>query len=84
MSWTINYSKTALKQLKKLEKSIAKQIMDYMDAITDPWAQGKTLKGELREYWRYRTGDYRIKCKIEKEQLIILVVEVGNRKDIYK
>lgn len=84
MGWTINYSKTAIKQLKKLDKSIAGRIMDFMDAINDPWAHGKTLKGSLREYWRYRVGDYRIKCKIKRKELIILVVEIDNRKDIYK
>ncbi len=48
-----------------------------------PRAIGGPLKGELRDFWRYRVGDYRILAKLEDEQLLVLVVKVGHRSDVY-
>jgi mRNA interferase RelE/StbE len=51
----------------------------------DPRRLGKSLKGpKLGEYWRYRVGEYRIICNIQDGQVCILVIEIGNRQDIYK
>jgi mRNA interferase RelE/StbE len=51
----------------------------------DPRTLGKSLKGpKLGEYWRYRVGEYRIICNIQDGQVCILVIEIGNRQDIYK
>ena len=63
----IVYTPEAQKQLSKLDKKAAGQIKSYMEriaALEDPRDKGKALKGNLGEYWRYRTGDYRIICKI--------------------
>lgn len=74
------------KQLAKLDNSVKKRILDYMDEIanlSDPRSKGKMLVGDLKGFWRYRVGDYRLICRIHDEELEILVVEVGHRKEIY-
>lgn len=74
------------KQLAKLDNSVKKRILDYMDEIanlSDPRSKGKSLVGDLKGFWRYRVGDYRLICRIHDEKLEILVVELGHRKEIY-
>jgi len=88
LAWQIDYTSTALKQLGKLDKPAAKRIIDFMDeriaALQDPRDTGKALMGAmLGAYWRYRVGDYRVVCDIQDNALCILVIEVGNRKDVY-
>jgi mRNA interferase RelE/StbE len=87
--WTINYSDSAQKKLKKLDKQVARRIVDFLDeriaTLDDPRSTGKALTGSiLGEYWRYRVGEYRIICGIQDSELCILVVELGNRKLVYK
>jgi mRNA interferase RelE/StbE len=87
--WKVNYTGTALKQLGKLDKPVAKRIVDFMDQrivmSADPRDNGKALMGALLgAYWRYRVGDYRIVCDIQDQVLCVLVIEVGNRKDVYE
>lgn len=87
MVWKIEYSSSALKSLKKLDKQQAKRIVDYLDyrvaSSEDPRQFGKSLKGNLGEFWRYRVGDYRIICQIRDNELTILAADVGHRRDIY-
>ena len=87
MSWDYRVSERALKELGKLGPDASRRILSYLDdrvrGANDPGQLGKALRGELGEYWRYRVGDYRILCKIEDEVLIVLVVKVGHRRDIY-
>ena len=74
------------KQLAKLDNSVKKRILDYMDEVanlSDPRSKGKMLVGDLKGFWRYRVGDYRLICRIHDEELEILVVEVGHRTEIY-
>ena len=89
MAWTVEYADTALKQLKKLDRAIARSILDYMSdrvaQLEDPRALGKKLVGpKYGAYWRYRVADTRIICTIKDQQLVILVIEVGHRKNIYR
>lgn len=87
MVWTINYSDRALKSLRKMDKQIARRIVDFMDlriaVAADPRQSGKPLKGELGEFWRYRVGDYRILCEIQDDELVILAVTIGHRREVY-
>lgn len=76
----------AEKQITKLGKQIQKRIIKYLAEVSkleNPRSRGKSLIGNLLGIWRYRVGDYRILCKIKDEELIILVLEVGHRKNIY-
>jgi mRNA interferase RelE/StbE len=86
--WLINLSDEAEAQLGKLDRPVAKRIARYLKervvTAEDPRDLGKALQGRLRQYWAYRVGDYRIICDIQDSVLTILVVEVGNRKDVYK
>jgi mRNA interferase RelE/StbE len=88
LAWEIEYTDTARRQLRKLDKPSARRILDYMDQRVAPLADvrslGKALRGPLGEFWRYRVGEYRIVCEVLDKQLRILVVRVGARKDIYR
>lgn len=88
MAWTIEYADTAKKQLRKLDRLAARRILDFMDeraaASEDPRAMGKALKGPLGELWHYRVGDYRVICDIQDGALTVLVLQIGNRREIYR
>jgi mRNA interferase RelE/StbE len=88
MSWDYKISEKALKQLKKLDKQAAAQIIRCMDERVqgreDPRESGKQLKGELNNIWRYRSGDYRILCQLQDKVFVVLVLETGHRKNVYK
>lgn len=87
MVWTINYSDRALKSLRKMDKQNARRIVDFMDLrianASDPRQLGKSLKGDLGEFWRYRVGDYRILCEIRDGELVILATTIGHRREVY-
>jgi mRNA interferase RelE/StbE len=87
--WTISYTETARKQLRKLDRPIARRLVDFMDervaAQADPRSTGQALTGPvLGSFWRYRVGDYRIICDIQDGTLRVLVIEIGNRKSVYR
>ncbi len=88
MAWTIDYTKSARNQLKKLDKAVARRILDFMDNRVakheDPRTLGKALTGSLGALWRYRIGDYRIICEIQHATVRILVVRVGHRSEVYR
>ena len=88
MAWTINYADTARSQLRKLDKQMARRIVDYMDEriadLENPRSAGKALTGPLGGLWRYRVGDCRVICDIQDGALRVLVVQVGNRRDVYQ
>jgi mRNA interferase RelE/StbE len=89
LTWIVNYTDTAKKQLKKLDRQVALRIVDFMDeriaGLEDPRSTGKALTGLLLgAYWRYRIGEYRVICDIQDGALCVLVIEVGNRKEVYK
>ena len=88
MTWTTEYTKTAASQLRKLDKQVAKRILNYLEdkiaQLENPRSRGKALSGPLGELWRYRIGDYRVICEIQDTVMQILVIELGHRKQIYK
>lgn len=82
----VSFSDKAEKEFLKLDKPIQKQIQTFISKLIElenPRSQGKALVGNLLGFWRYRVGDYRLLCKIIDEELLIIVVEVGHRKDVY-
>lgn len=88
MAWTIEYADSAKGQLRKLDPQTARRIVDFMDeriaALQDPRSTGKALTGPLGAFWRYRVGDCRVICDIQDDALRVLVVQVGNRREIYR
>lgn len=88
MAWKIRFHKSAEKQLKKLLRSDSQRIISYLETrllgAKDPRKLGKPLRGELSMYWRYRVGDFRIICDIQDKQLMILVIHIGHRRDVYR
>ena len=87
MIWKIEFESKAAKHFEKLDKTIQKRIgveIDKIAQIKNPRDYGKSLKGNLSGLWRYRAGDYRILCKIYDDKLLILVLDVDHRKNIYK
>lgn len=88
MAWTIEYADTAKKQLRKLDRSVARRIIDFIDeriaSANDPRRLGKPLKGPLGDLWCYRVGDFRILCDIQDGALIVLVLQIGNRREVYR
>lgn len=88
MTWAIEFSDQAKKELSKLDKPIAKKVIQFLKErilpAENPRLLGKALKGShLGDFWRYRIGDCRIIVSIEDKIYRILVLRVGHRKDIY-
>ncbi len=89
MAWKIEISPAADATLDKLSPTNAKRILKFLyERIAnrdDPRSVGKALVGsEYGGLWRYRVGDYRILCRIEDERICVVVVEIGNRREVYK
>jgi mRNA interferase RelE/StbE len=87
VNWAYRFDARALKELKKLGRQSQADIIRYLDkrvAGRNPRAVGKPLKADLAGLWRYRVGDYRILCQLQDRELLVLVVSVGHRKDIYR
>jgi mRNA interferase RelE/StbE len=87
--WIIKYTESSSKQLKKLDQQTALRVLNYMDelvaVLADPRSLGKNLKGpKMAEYWRYHVGDIRVICNIVDGQLTVLVIEIGNRREVYR
>lgn len=82
----LEYSEDAAKQLKKIDKPIQKRIVKYMEEVRnldDPRTRGKGLSSNLAHLWRYRVGDYRIICDIQDDKIIISVLRIAHRKEVY-
>ena len=88
MPWTIEYTETALSQLRKLDKAAARRIVGYMNGrvagLTDPRSVGRALTGPLGGLWRYRIGNYRAVCDIQAETLQVVVLRIGSRDRVYR
>ena len=86
MAWQIKFIPKIEKQLRKIPVQDVKKIFNFLkkEVAQNPRSRGKPLKGQLREFWRYRVGDYRILVKIKDDQSIVLVIKIRHRKDIYR
>ena len=89
MTWGIELAEEARKELARLDKPIARRIVAFLRerlaALDDPRSIGTALKGQrLGGLWKYRVGDWRIIASIEDDLVRILVVRIGNRRDVYR
>lgn len=88
MAWTIEYSQTAQKNVSKLDHQTRARIRTFLEQrvafLDNPRDTGKALQGPLSTLWAYRVGDYRIICDVQDNRLVILVVTIGHRGDVYR
>jgi len=89
MVWNIELSSLARKNLAALDRNIAIRILTFMNQrlakLENPRNIGEALKGSrLGSLWKYRVGDYRLICDIQDNALRVLVVRIGNRREVYK
>lgn len=87
MAWRIEWDERAIRDARKLDPQARKNIISYLreriNTEEDPRRFGKPLLAELSGLWRYRVGDYRILCRIEDDKVVVLVLAVGHRSEIY-
>ena len=89
MVWQIELAEAAKKEFSKLDPQVARRVTQFLrsrlQTQKNPRSLGQALKGsELGEFWKYRIGDIRIIASIEDDRLVILVVRIGNRREVYK
>ena len=89
MAWRIELSGLAQRNLRALDRQIAARILRFLDdrlaPLDDPRSLGEALRGpQLGALWKYRVGDWRIIASIEDAAVRILVVRIGDRRDIYR
>ena len=87
MAWRIEFDAEASKEFRKLDhtaqRAIAKYFRERIATDEDPCRFGRTLRGEKTGLWRYRVADYRLICRIEAERLVVVVLVVGHRRNVY-
>jgi mRNA interferase RelE/StbE len=89
MAWGVELAETAERELAKLDAPQRKRVLKFLHErvtkLENPRSLGKALHGSrLGEFWKYRVGDYRLICKIEDDRLIVLVLRIGHRSEIYR
>ena len=89
MAWKVELDPAAERELGKLDRQDARRILAFLfereAKLEDPRSIGEALKGsKLGDFWKYRVGDYRLISSIEDGVMRILVVKVGNRRDVYR
>jgi mRNA interferase RelE/StbE len=88
MAWAIEFDPAARRELNKLDAAISRRILKFLlervAKLDDPRRIGERLQGKLHHLWKYRVGDYRILCSFKQDILVVLVLEVGHRREVYK
>jgi len=89
MVWKVELDRAAVRDLDQLDPQAARRILAFLHGrvagLDDPRSLGEALKGStLGEFWKYRVGDYRVISSIEDKVLRILLVKIGNRRDVYR
>jgi len=87
MNYKVEFSKAALKELKKMDRYTASMILGWirknLEGCLNPRQHGKGLTANRSGQWRYRVGDYRLLAEIQDERIIILILHIGHRSDVY-
>ncbi len=89
MAWKVEIDRAAVRDLDKLDQQSALRILALLHGrvatLADPRSIGEALKGsQLGKFWKYRVGDYRVIALIEDDALRVLVVKIGNRREVYR
>lgn len=88
MKYSVRYKKSAEKKIERLDLPVRKRIKEWieknLEGCENPRHTGKALEGEWYGYWRYRVGNYRLVAKIIDNEIVIIIVNVDKRNDIYK
>jgi mRNA interferase RelE/StbE len=89
LAWQIEFDPDALKDLRKIDKQIQIRLVGFLrsrvGALDDPRSIGEALSGQrLGSYWKYRVGDWRIICDIQDGRIVVRVLRIGNRRDVYR
>jgi mRNA interferase RelE/StbE len=89
MAWKVELDAAVLKDLKKLNPQIAKRILSFLHdrlaKLEDPRSVGEALKGKkLGAFWKYRVGDYRVISRIEDNIVTVVVIAIGDRREVYR
>lgn len=88
-NFRIEFDPDALKELKKLDRPIQQRLVGFLKErvapLENPRSIGEALTGAaLGNYWKYRVGDWRIVCDIQDDKVVVRVLRIGNRKEIYR
>jgi mRNA interferase RelE/StbE len=88
LAWTVEIDSGAKRDLAKLDPPVARRILKFLReriaSVADPRSIGAPLHGsKLGEFWKYRLGAYRLICSIEDRRLVVLVLRIGHRRDVY-
>ena len=89
MAWRVEFDPDAVKDLKKLDKQVQARILDFLRErlarLDNPRELGDPLAGsKLGNYWKYRVGDWRIICDLQDQRIVVRVLRVGNRREVYR
>jgi mRNA interferase RelE/StbE len=88
LPWTIEFDRRALRDLQQLDRAAQRRILAYLEQRVVPAASprdlGEALTSTFAGLWRYRVGDYRVICRLEDACLVVLVVRIGHRRDVYE
>jgi len=89
MAYIVELSREVSRDLTDLDTQHRKRILKFLNdrvaKLDNPRSIGQALHGsDLGEFWKYRVGDYRLICKIEDHRLLVLVLRIGHRKEIYR
>ena len=86
--WRVEFDRAAARELRKLGNEAERRVLAYLRTRIagggDPRRLGQPLTGDRQGFWRYRVGDYRIVAAIEDDRLVVLVVTVGHRREVYR
>ena len=89
MAYSVELSESGDRELAKLDAQQSRRILKFLHErvakLDDPRTIGEALHGShLGEFWKYRAGDYRLICKIEDDRLLVLVLRLGHRREVYR
>jgi mRNA interferase RelE/StbE len=89
LAWQIEFDPDALKDLRKLDKPIQIRLVGFLrtrvSSLTNPRDIGEALSGQrLGSYWKYRVGDWRIICDVQDQKILVRVLRIGNRREVYR